>query len=113
MISPLPHENCFIWNAHNGGIERILVCQDNLVVVTADMEEIKIWELVDYGSYEEKVSINLYENEKNYVFDIKWRWKFFGNFWDLPKTGNMEKIGIRMGLNLKLSSRLAHQLDGF
>ena len=34
------------------------------------MEEIKIWELVDYGSYEEKVSINLYENEKNYVLTL-------------------------------------------
>ena len=70
MFSPLPHENGFIWNAHNGRIERILVSQDNLVVVTADMEEIKIWELVDYGSYEEKVSLIPHENETNVVLTL-------------------------------------------
>ena len=65
MISPLPLEKCFGWNAHNGGIERLLVSHDNLVVVTADSEEIRIWELTESELYEEKVSINLPENEKN------------------------------------------------
>ena len=70
MINPLPHANCFTWNAHNGGIERILVSQDNLVLVTADTEEIKIWERVDYESYEEKVSIIPHENETNVVLTL-------------------------------------------
>ena len=70
MISPLPHEKCFGWNAHNGGIERILVSQDNLVVVTADTEEIRIWELADYESFEEKVSIIPHENETNIVLTL-------------------------------------------
>ena len=94
MISPLPHENCFTWNAHNGGIERILVCQDNLVVVTADIEEIKIWELVDYGSYEEKVSIIPHENEKNAVLTLSENGAF------LAISGTCQRLEIWKKLEL-------------
>ena len=77
MITPLPHENCLTWNAHNGGIERILVSQDSKVVVTADSEEIKIWELTNSKTYEEKASIIIHENEKKVVLALSEDGKIF------------------------------------
>ena len=52
------------------------------------MDEIKIWELVDYETYEEKVSINLYENEKNYVLTLSED----GNF--LAISGTCQRLEI-------------------
>ena len=39
-------------------------------MVTSNRQEIKIWELGDYEYYEEKVSIEIAENEKNVVLAL-------------------------------------------
>ena len=39
-------------------------------MVTADSEEIKIWELTNSKTYEEKASITIHENEKKVVLAL-------------------------------------------
>ena len=46
-------------------------------MVTADCEEINIWELSDSECYEEKASIIIPENEKNVVLTLSEDGKFF------------------------------------
>ena len=46
-------------------------------MVTADSEEIKIWELTNSKTYEEKASIIIYENEKKVVLALSEDGKIF------------------------------------